>query len=905
MLGPCPHLQSVALQSLVRKFGEPFQEELRNKSVACSSCNTTTHDIWACLHCDQFSCGRSLNKHSLHHYEQSDKAHAVCVNIYSRQVWCYGCDDEIVEDIDHNVDNDRNRAVTGASTNVLLLKELRLMLDPSRPPEQQEGEDAPSDEMNDSEEDDSELDEDERSQRKNIRTQRGLCGLTNLGNTCYLNAALQALSNLRPLNKFFRKYALLYVPRQSDKGDGKRSGIVQHFAELMQLMWGGKQRTLAPNQIVRDIFQLNSQFRGYGQQDSQEFLRCLLSALHEELKMELPLRPDEPMAPPSVTPLLDNSSNSSSSSSLSSLQRKSKTGKKPSSGLGNESPTDSANGRGNGQQQAQQPKPPQKQVVSVISDIFEGTILSEVTCLSCKKVSAKVDEVYELSVSMPTKKQRQKIATEKGSTTPTSSMSSTAGSSKEGTRGTGLLTTISGWFTGSNKDKRGTVAAAQSEAGAGEWGGEGGTLPPLGPAASPVRGSPPSPSSPPGRASSSASSSLFGRADKNKAVTLQDCLHAFCSTEELTGDDKYRCENCKSVNEATKRLTIVKLPEVLVVHIKRFRYDSLFGSKLSNHVAFPIEELDMRPFCQKNTKSTSFKYDLVSMVQHHGMLNGGHYTAMCKNFLTNKWYEYDDSQVHPTTREEVARAEAYMLFYKKRPATTTTRLRKRIVQQIRDLQQEPKNVLSQYWYSKFLSLCDPGPINNYEFLCHHRGVDLQRFAAYASEEDPTGVQILKQRTREIPRSAYELLAATYGGGPAVKELSECVACVEEQKAVRRQREYEKKMIQESDRTFIDQGDCWFIIDARWLNQWREFALEADSRAARPGPISNERLLLPNGQVKPGLQKARDYRGVNRRVWEIFHKCYGGGPIIPRTQLDIYSDQPSNYKLEEAGSEGED
>jgi hypothetical protein len=32
----------------------------------------------------------------------------------------------------------------------------------------------------------------------------------------------------------------------------------------------------------------------------------------------------------------------------------------------------------------------------------------------------------------------------------------------------------------------------------------------------------------------------------------------------------------------------------------------------------------------------------------------------------------------------------------------------------------------------------------------------------------------------------------------------------------------------------------------------------------------------------------DYRGVNKEVWNLLYKIYGGGPVIVRDKLDIYS-----------------
>jgi hypothetical protein len=55
--------------------------------------------------------------------------------------------------------------------------------------------------------------------------------------------------------------------------------------------------------------------------------------------------------------------------------------------------------------------------------------------------------------------------------------------------------------------------------------------------------------------------------------------------------------------------------------------------------------------------------------------------------------------------------------------------------------------------------------------------------------------------------------------------------------------------------------------------------------ASPGPSTL--------RIKRGLQLNKDYRGVNREVWTIFHKMYGGGPVLVREDLDIYSKDLSN------------
>lgn len=82
-------------------------------------------------------------------------------------------------------------------------------------------------------------------------------------------------------------------------------------------------------------------------------------------------------------------------------------------------------------------------------------------------------------------------------------------------------------------------------------------------------------------------------------------------------------------------------------------------------------------------------------------------------------------------------------------------------------------------------------------------------------------------------------------------------------------------------------DIWYIIDAKWLSEWKEFALR-DGRL--PGPIRNDCLIdVCSGKPWSGLEIALHYRGVNGEVWRYWLQRYGGGPEIRRRQLDLYTD----------------
>jgi len=154
-------------------------------------------------------------------------------------------------------------------------------------------------------------------------------------------------------------------------------------------------------------------------------------------------------------------------------------------------------------------------------------------------------------------------------------------------------------------------------------------------------------------------------------VSLMDCLHGFCSTEDLTGEDQYLCEYCKSKNDGEKTFSVLRLPEILCIHIKRFRYDSYFSSsKISDQVTFPLNDLDMSPFIARrknmNNNNDTYFYDLVAVINHRGGFGGGHYVAYAKNDKNGKWYEFDDRIVSQVTEDFVEGVEAYVLFYQKK-----------------------------------------------------------------------------------------------------------------------------------------------------------------------------------------------------------------------------------------------
>ena len=94
--------------------------------------------------------------------------------------------------------------------------------------------------------------------------------------------------------------------------------------------------------------------------------------------------------------------------------------------------------------------------------------------------------------------------------------------------------------------------------------------------------------------------------------------------EELAETELYYCNSCKCKQKSTKRFWIRRLPNVLCLHIKRFRWNNFFRTKIDLRIKFPIKSLDMSPYVLNNVPETRRSnlnnnvYDLAAVIVHHG-----------------------------------------------------------------------------------------------------------------------------------------------------------------------------------------------------------------------------------------------------------------------------------------------
>lgn len=153
--------------------------------------------------------------------------------------------------------------------------------------------------------------------------------------------------------------------------------------------------------------------------------------------------------------------------------------------------------------------------------------------------------------------------------------------------------------------------------------------------------------------------------DQKKNIHLRDCLRLFTVKETLSKDDAWYCPTCKDFVQASKKFDLWKLPEILVIHLKRFSYDRYWRDKLDVLVEFPVNGLDLTEYVHCPDEPQPL-YDLYAISNHFGGMGGGHYTAFAKNHDNGKWYNFDDSHVSQTSEDRLVTASAYVLFYRRR-----------------------------------------------------------------------------------------------------------------------------------------------------------------------------------------------------------------------------------------------
>ncbi|XP_061695015.1 ubiquitin carboxyl-terminal hydrolase 33 [Syngnathoides biaculeatus] len=874
----CPHLDCV---------GEITKEELIHKSHGqCQDCKVGGPNLWACLEngCAYVGCGESHADHSTGHSQEM--GHNLTVNLTTLRVWCYACGKEVF--LDRKIVPQPPQSNTKPLASSL---QGNIRASPVSPPSLRVTPIGVCEDL------------DMETEEEDDMRARGLTGLKNIGNTCYMNAALQALSNCPPLTQFFIECGGLV---RTDK----KPALCKSYQKLVCDLWHKNRPSyVVPTNLFQGIKAINPMFRGYSQQDSQEFLRCLMDQLHEELKETLP-EPCEPSGDVMVEdgpPKEDNHNQSDndfqsceSCGCSDRAENEAQHTVAPAVIVGADNETEMLIPE---QDDIQANREWQKEK-NMINDLYRAgdntaadmdkdvdTATETTPIISSQghiKTQSRTSESFpDVQMSNITRPQSPvPMEGHKMSSSPPKASSvwpslntahkkamSTFSPAKSKCQKR-YRSVISDVFDGTIVSSVQCLTCDRVSV----------TLENFQDISLPI----------PGKEdlaklhSATHQTSLVKAGSCGEAyapqgwiafvmeyikswfwgpvVTLQDCLAAFFARDELKGDNMYSCEKCKKLRNGVKFCKMQSLPEILCIHLKRFRHELMFSTKIGTHVSFPLEGLDLQPFLAKDSSAQTANYDLLSVICHHGTASSGHYIAYCRNDLNNLWYEFDDQSVTEVSDSCVQNAEAYVLFYKK--SNEDSLKERRRVSGLLNMM-EPSLLqfyISRQWLNKFKTFAEPGPISNDDFLCSHGGVPPNK-AAYFND-----LAIV------LPQNVWDHLYSRYGGGPAVNHLYVCNTCQIEVEKLEKRRKSELDMFMRLNKAFQDEESpvVIYCISMQWFREWEGFVKGKDNDP--PGPIDNSKMAV-NKSGHLTLKQGADSGQISEETWNFLHAIYSGGPVV--------------------------
>ena len=128
-------------------------------------------------------------------------------------------------------------------------------------------------------------------------------------------------------------------------------------------------------------------------------------------------------------------------------------------------------------------------------------------------------------------------------------------------------------------------------------------------------------------------------------------MHTSAIAKNATGGEK----------KATKRIVVTQLPNILIIHLKRFEVKRIEGIDISRKKETQVKYEEKLHIGKEDGERK--EYELISIVEHHGeSCHKGHYIAYGKRRGT--WYRYNDENVEEVRKEEaLARGkEVYILM---------------------------------------------------------------------------------------------------------------------------------------------------------------------------------------------------------------------------------------------------
>jgi ubiquitin C-terminal hydrolase len=127
------------------------------------------------------------------------------------------------------------------------------------------------------------------NQKKSVYPNFG-CGIANLGNTCFINSALQCIARMRRFSEFFRNKEFESIPGWDSKPEHLKL-MCREWEDLSDALRSPKSAHLLPNRFYKNFRMAAAvekmEWMITGQNDSHEFMMFLLDTLHRSISIDM------------------------------------------------------------------------------------------------------------------------------------------------------------------------------------------------------------------------------------------------------------------------------------------------------------------------------------------------------------------------------------------------------------------------------------------------------------------------------------------------------------------------------------------------------------------------------------------------------------------------------------------
>uniref|UniRef100_A0A6B2KXB1 Ubiquitin carboxyl-terminal hydrolase n=1 Tax=Arcella intermedia TaxID=1963864 RepID=A0A6B2KXB1_9EUKA len=405
--------------------------------------------------------------------------------------------------------------------------------------------------------------------------------------------------------------------------------------------------------------------------------------------------------------------------------------------------------------------------------------------------------------------------------------------------------------------------------------------------------------------------------------TLKKSFETYLEIENLTDENRYDCEKCKSLEEASKKTALISLPPVINIQLLRFIFDKKTSQKkkLTDPIEFPME-LDMNPYIDHESFSNPqppeyFKYQLSAVLLHLGpSAHGGHYVVHLRDPSYNVWFKFDDQEVKQLELTEVglegikkesaksnpgviSSTNAYMLIYTRvghlshfdtEPPDSVrsivelenTQLQKEIDTFNMKFKEEKDRLaeIKKMYDELFFEIAVKPEQRECNWISTQwlrkwisgveKPIDNSPITCRHGGLDP----MKRNQAKRIQPSAWNTLFSKYQGGPPLNQNSGCRECLVTMcldKLSDTAKEKKKtEMIRESRKT--PDSNNYFYVARAWIDQFREKRSNLPENA-------NGRLVCAHEDIK--INYANQCDKISPIVWEYILEDYPSSTEIPK------------------------